>query len=82
MSYSNTSLTLAIFCNQLFCQKIWQKLEFFNFSIFGKLAYELPKRILILKKSDDFFFDFFIFFLKSSGFFPMTSKPQRVKYSF
>jgi hypothetical protein len=40
-------------------------LEFFkNFNIFGKLAYELPNRILILKKSDDFLLDFFLFFRK------------------
>ena len=36
---------------------------------FGKLAYELPKRILILKKFDDLFLDFFYLFnfLKSFG---------------
>jgi hypothetical protein len=34
-----------------------------TFNILGILAYELPNRILILKKSDDFFFlDFFLFF--------------------
>ena len=77
MSYSSASLYLAIFCNQLFCQK---KLELFKkFNIFGKLEYELPKRIFILKKSDEFFLDFF---LKSFGWFPMTSTPERVKYSF
>ena len=38
---------VAIFCYQLFCQKI-----------FRKLSYELSKRILILKTSDDFFWIF------------------------
>ena len=45
-----------------------KKLEFFrNINIFVKLAYELPTRILILKKSVDFFFGFFFLFLKSFG---------------
>ena len=43
-----------------------KKLEFFKKKyIFGILAYELPIRILILKKFDDFFFGFFPLFLKS-----------------
>ena len=30
MSYSSASLTLAIFCNQLFCQKILRKIGIFK----------------------------------------------------
>jgi hypothetical protein len=45
-----------------------KKLEFFKiFNIFGILAYELPNRILILKKSDDLFFGLFSLFLKTFG---------------
>ena len=41
------------------------KLEFLeNFNIFVILSYELPNRILILGKSEDFFFTFFFFFWK------------------
>jgi hypothetical protein len=43
-----------------------EKWELFKkFNIFGILTYELPNRILILKKSVDFFLDFFSLFLKS-----------------
>ena len=42
---------------------VGEKLEFLeNFNIFVILVYELPNRILILGKSDDFFFPFFFFF--------------------
>ena len=51
-----------------FLKKFGKKLEFFKkINIFGILTYELPNRILILKKSDDFFFGFFYLFLKSFG---------------
>ena len=40
-----------------------KKFKFFKiFKFFVILAYELPNRILILKKSEDFFLDFFLFF--------------------
>jgi hypothetical protein len=60
MSYSSTSQYLAIFCNQL-SLFVGEKLEFLeNFNIFVILAYELPNRILMLGKSEDFFFTFFL----------------------
>ena len=41
---------------------VGEKLEFLeNFNIFVILAYELPNRILISGKSEDFFY-FFLFF--------------------
>ena len=52
---------LQISCYVSFCG---EKLEFLeNFNIFVIFAYELPNRILILEKSEDFFLSF----LKSFG---------------
>ena len=48
--------------------RITKKLKILkNLNFFGKLAYELPNKILILKKSDDFFFGLFSLFLKVFG---------------
>jgi hypothetical protein len=59
------SHTYPFFAISCFVKNFGEKLEFFKkFNIFEKLAYELSKRILILKKSDDFFFGFFFFFWK------------------
>ena len=71
MSYSSTSLTLAIFCNQLFCQKILRKIGIFkNLKYFWKTCIWITQKNFNFEKIRWLFFGFIHLFFEKFWMIP------------